>query len=105
MGSEMQVNIFSILSLGKDRSYFVPADDMTLGDVIGFHCFIAYYVRSLTFKFLNYTVGNKYNNPLDARNYRLSVPREINVVSDKLKLVADINFTRKLLSIYINNHM
>ena len=60
---------------------------MMLGDVIGFHVFIRfsclYYslcdVRSLKFKFLNYTMGNKYNNPLDTRNYRLSVPREINV--------------------------
>ena len=57
-------------------------------------------------------MGNKYNNPLDTRNYGLSVPREINVVSHSLKLVTDnINFTRgqiirnssltrKLLSIY-----
>ena len=41
------------------------------------------------FKFLNYTMGNKYNNPLDTWNYRLSVPREINVVSQSLKLVTD----------------
>ena len=53
------------------------------------------HVRSLTFKFQNYTMGNKYNNPLNTRNYRLCVPREINFVSLSLKLVTDnINFTR-----------
>ena len=31
--------------------------------------------------FLNYIRGNKYNSPLDTRNYRLSAPHEINVVS------------------------
>ena len=66
MGSEMQVNIFSIFSLGKDRSYLFPADIMTLGDVIGFHVFIRFscllyiysfcHVRSLMFKFLIYTM-------------------------------------------------
>ena len=42
MGSEMRVNIFSMFSLGKDRSYLSPVDvmmldDMMLDDVIGFH--------------------------------------------------------------------
>ena len=76
---------------------------MMLSDVISFHVFIRFscllynlcHVKSLTFKFLNYTMGYKYNNPLDTRNYRLSVPREINVVSHSLKLVTDnINFTQ-----------
>ena len=39
----------------------------------------------------NYTMGNKYNNPLDTRNYRLSVPREINVVSHSLNKYLGIN--------------
>ena len=37
MGSEMQVNIFCMFSLGKDRSYLFPVDVMMLDDVIGFH--------------------------------------------------------------------
>ena len=81
------VNIFSIFSLGKDRSYLFTADIMMLGDIIGFHVFIQFFcflyslchVRSLTFMFLNYIRGNKYNSPLDTRNYRLSAPHEINV--------------------------
>ena len=35
------------------------------------------------FKFLNYTMGNKYNNPLDTQNYKLSVPSEINFTCDR----------------------
>ena len=47
------------------------------------------------FKFLNYTMGNKYSNPLDTRNYILSVPHVIDVVSHSLTLVTNnINFTR-----------
>ena len=37
----MWVNIFSIFSLGKDRSYLYPTDVMTLGEVIGFHVIFA----------------------------------------------------------------
>ena len=108
MGREMQVNIFSIFSLGKDRGYLFPADIMTLDDVIGFHVFIRFscllysfcHVRSFTFKFVKYTMSNKYNNSLDTRNSRLSVPPEINVVSHSLKLVTEnINFTRDRSSV------
>ena len=82
--------------------YLFHANVMTLGDVIGFHVFIRFsyllyslcHIRSLTFKFLNYTMGNKYSNPLDTRNYRLSVPREINVVSHSLNLVIPLNSSR-----------
>ena len=31
----MWLNIFSMFSLGKDRSYLFPADVMALGDIIG----------------------------------------------------------------------
>ena len=34
-------------------------------------------------------LSNKYNNPLDTQNYRLSVPHEINVVSHSPKLMND----------------
>ena len=79
--------------------YLFHADVMTLGDVIGFHVSIWFscllyslcHVRSLTFKFLNYIMGHKYNNPLDTQNYRSSVPREINVVSHSLNLVIPCN--------------
>ena len=98
MGSEIRVNIFSIFSLWKDRIYLFPADVISFHVSIRFSCLLysLCHVRSLTFKSLNYIMGNKYNNPLDTRNYRLSVPREINVVSHSIKLVTDnINFTRE----------
>ena len=88
------MNIFYIFSLGERQKISFPP---LTSSVSMFSCLLysLCHVRSLTFKFLNYTMGNKYNNPLDTQNYRLSVPGEINVVSHLLKLVTDnINFTR-----------
>ena len=79
-------------SLNKNI-FFLPSSrfDLICVRKNSFFSRLAYYnslchVRSLTFKFLNYTMVNECNNPLGTQNYRLSVPREINVASHELKL-------------------
>ena len=92
MGSEMQVNILPIFSLGTSsvsirfscllyslchvRSLMFRKERKERNDLFN-DTLNTFYLRlygvGLTFKFLNYITGNKYNNSLDTR--------EINVVS------------------------